>query len=120
MDFFMPNMANLLHCSSIGFGKDLIKTGLISSFMKPLSGPKFGLGCFNIFQKKIINDQRHYKPGSCNENRYSLCPHSYRENLLSFCLHCREPVFKTGSSLHAPCSTLYRIAVQCMILSFFL
>ena len=54
MDFFMPNMANLLHCSSIGFGKDLIKTGLISSFMKPLSGPKFGLGCFNIFQK---NDQ---------------------------------------------------------------
>ena len=30
MDFFMLNMENLLHCSGIGFGKDLIKTGLIS------------------------------------------------------------------------------------------
>ena len=31
-----------------------------------------------------------------------------RENLLSlrgFCSHCREPVFKTGGSLHAPYST---------------
>ena len=37
------------------------------------------------------------------------------ENLPSLqgsCSHCREPVFKTGGSLHAPCSTLYGIAVH--------
>ena len=60
------------------------------------------------------------KPGHCNENRYSLCPHSHRENLLLLqgksaliteknllslqrsCSYCREPVFKTGGSLHTP------------------
>ena len=64
----------------------------------------------------------HCKPGPCNENRYSLCPFltgktcfNHRENLLSLqgsCLHyCSEPVFKTGGSLHTPCSTLKGIAV---------
>ena len=56
MDFFMLNMENLLHCSGIGFGKDLIKTGLISYISWSLSsllGPKIGLGCFNPFQKNI-------------------------------------------------------------------
>ena len=76
--------------------------------------------CLSFFSSTGV----HYKPSPCNENRYSLCPFlagktyfSHRENLLSLqgsCSHCTEPVFKTGGSLHAPCSTLYRIAVQCM------
>ena len=47
----------------------------------------------------------HCKPGPCNESRYSLCPHSLGENLLSLqgsYPHCMEPVSKTGGSLHAP------------------
>ena len=98
MDFFVLNMANLLHCSSIGFGKDLIKTGLISSFMKPLSRPKIGLGCFNLFQKESMIKE-------------TANPVPVMKTGIP-CSHSREPVFKRGGSLLAPCSTLYRIAVQ--------
>ena len=43
---------------------------------------------------------------------------NHRENRLSLqgsCSPCREHVFKTGSSLHAPCSTLYGIAVYLLV-----
>ena len=58
---------------------------------------------------------------------YFLCSHSHketrfnhREDLLSlhgYCSHCREPVFKTGGSLHSPCCNLYWIAVYFFLLS---
>ena len=63
----------------------------------------------------------HYKPITCNENKYSLYPKltgktcfDHKENLLSLqrsCPHCRQSVFKKGGLMQAPCSTLYRIAV---------
>ena len=60
------------------------------------------------------------KPNPCNEKRYTLCPLSQRENLLSLqdpFLNCREPVFKTDGSLHAPCSTLHKLVlISCRIL----
>jgi hypothetical protein len=39
---------------------------------------------------------------------------NHRENLLYYrdSVLLERTVFKTGSSLHAPCSTLYRIAVD--------
>ena len=66
----------------------------------------------SLFIQNIIFVDVHCKPSFFN----SLCPHFHRENLLSLqrrsCLHYySEPVFKTGGSLHAPCSTLHKISV---------
>ena len=47
---------------------------------------------------------------------------NHKKNLLLLqgsCSHCREPVFKTGGSLHAPCSTLYEIALYFPATQFF-
>ena len=57
--------------------------------------------------------------GPCNKNRYSLFPHSDKENLLSYgdygdSLHIAGDLFSkqvVPCGLHAPCSTLFGIAV---------
>ena len=43
--------------------------------------------------------KKHCKPSPYNEDRYSLFPHSHRENLLSLqgsCSQCREPFFQNN------------------------
>ena len=93
----------------------MLQNILYHFFYKEL-GPKFAENNF-LFSNWL---EIHCKPGPYNEKRYSLCHHSHRENLLSLqesCSHCREPVFKTGGSLHSPCCNLYWIAVYFFLLS---
>ena len=62
----------------------------------------------------------HCKPSLCNPpvptfSQGKLICFNHRKNLLSlqgWCSHCREPVFKTVGSLHAPCSSLERNTVN--------
>ena len=64
----------------------------------------------------------HCKPGPCNENRYSLCPHSHREKPVLItgkaCSHYRDPAHNAGnlfSKQVVPCTppVLPGLGLQC-------